>query len=55
MFEVKVFVFEFVAIDGSSTRALYRNSAVVSTIVITAPLRPSVASLNRLAGCLCLG
>ena len=37
MFEVKVFVFELVSVDGSSTGALYCNSATVSTIVNTAP------------------
>ena len=38
MFEVKVFVFELVSVDGSSTRALYCNSAIVSTIIDTAPV-----------------
>ena len=52
MFQVKVFVFELVAIDGSSTRALYCDSAIVSAIIIKAPLGPPVASLYRLAGCL---
>ena len=52
MFEVKVFVFELVTIDRSSTGTLYFNGAIVSTIVITASRGPPVASLYRLARCL---